>query len=50
MDWLERYMTKRIAELKQEIIKDRWKSMELDKAVDNIANRQQNTEKAPSEE
>lgn len=48
MEWLDRYTTKRIAELKQGIIKDRWESMELDKAVDNISIKQ-NTKKAPTE-
>lgn len=34
--WLDRYTTKRISELKQQIIQDRWKEMELEKAVNDI--------------
>ena len=48
MEWLQQYMNKRIAELNQQIVHDKWKSMELHKAVDSI--RQQDTNKAPSGE
>lgn len=41
MEWLDRYTTKRINQLNQEIIKDKWKSVYLQKAVDEISNRQQ---------
>lgn len=41
MECLDRYTTKRIHQLNQEIIKDKWKSMYLQKAVDEISNRQQ---------
>lgn len=34
--WVDRYTTKRISELKQQIIQDRWKEMELEKAVNDI--------------
>ena len=50
MNWLDRYTTKCINELNQEIIKDRWKSIELDKIVDTISTLQQDTEIAPSKE
>lgn len=42
MKWLERYTTKRINELKQQSIKQTWRNMYLQKAVNEITNRQQN--------
>ena len=39
MDWLDRYTTKRIAQLKQQIIKDNWKEVGLEKALDDIRSR-----------
>lgn len=41
MDWMEHYTNKRISELKQQIIRDRWRTVELKKAADKISNRQQ---------
>lgn len=41
IEWLDRYTTKRINQLNQEIIKDRWKNVYLQKAVDEISNRRQ---------
>lgn len=41
MEWLERYTTKRINQLKQQNIKQTWKNTYLQKAVDEINNRQQ---------
>ena len=41
MDWLDRYTTKRINQLKQQNIKQTWKSVYLKKAVDEISSRQQ---------
>lgn len=38
MNWLERYLDKRISELKQESIKLNWKNMYLQDAVDHIKN------------
>lgn len=46
MKWLDSYTTKRIAELKQQITKDRWKEIGLGKAVNEISNCQHNKEKA----
>lgn len=34
--WLDRYTSKRIFQLKQQITQDRWKEMELEKAVNDI--------------
>lgn len=47
---MERYTNKRIAELNQQIIHNKWRSMALDKAVDDIHSRQQDKKQAPSEE
>ena len=41
MNWMEHYTTKRLSELKQQIIRNRWHTIELEKVVDNIHNRQQ---------
>lgn len=41
MNWMERYTDKRIAELNQQIIRDRWHTIELEKAVNKIQTRQQ---------
>ena len=41
MDWMEYYTNKRLSELKQQIIRNRWHTIELEKVVDNIHNRQQ---------
>ena len=39
MGWLDRYTSKRIAQLKQQIIKDQWKEVTLEKALDDIHSR-----------
>lgn len=41
MEWLDRYTTNRINQLHQELIKDKWKSMYLEKAIDEISKDQQ---------
>ena len=41
MNWMEHYTNKRLSELKQQIIRNRWHTIELEKVVDNIHNRQQ---------
>ena len=38
MNWLGNYTNKRIAELQQQIIHDRWRSVELDKILQQINN------------
>ena len=50
MNWMEHYTNKRIAELKQQIIRNRWHTIELEKAVDKISSMQQDKNKAPSED
>ena len=41
MNWMEHYTNKRLSALKQQIIRNRWHTIELEKVVDNIHNRQQ---------
>ena len=50
MNWLEKYLDKRISELKQESIRMTWQNMYLQSAIDDIHTRQQETKKAPSED
>ncbi len=50
MNWLEKYLDKRINELKQESIKMTWRNMYLQNAVDDIHSRQQDTKKTPSDD
>lgn len=50
MNWLEKYLDKRISELKQESIKQTWKNMYLQNAVDEIHSRHQDMKKAPSDD
>ena len=46
MEWLNRYIDKRINHLKQEQIKSAWRKMYLEKAIEQIHNK----DKAPTEE
>lgn len=41
MEWLDRYTTKRINQLKQQKIKQTWRNLYLQSAVDDISNWQQ---------
>lgn len=50
MNKLEKYLDKRISELKQESIRMTWQNMYLQSAIDDIHTRQQETKKAPSED
>lgn len=43
MNWLDRYLDKRITELKQQTIKQTWRKMQLQDAVDKISRRQQDS-------
>lgn len=49
IDWLDRYLNKRITELKQQSIKLTWKKMYLQDTVNDIHFRMQDIEKAPSD-
>lgn len=46
MKWLDSYTTKRITVLKQQITKERWKEIGLERAVNEISTWQQNKDKA----
>lgn len=50
MEWLDRYTTKRLNELKQQTIHQTWRNLYLEKAVDDISDRQQSKKETPSEE
>lgn len=51
MEWLDRYLTKRLYELKQQTIKQTGRNIYLQEFLDNeIANREQNAKEAPAEE
>lgn len=50
MNWLGKYLDKRINELKQQSIKMTWQNMYLQDATNNIHSRQQDTKKAPSDD
>ena len=50
VQWLDRYLDKRISELKQQTIKQTWQTMYLQSAVDDIHNRQQAIKEAPSDD
>ena len=39
--WFEKYTNKRLAQLKSDVIRKRWQTTELEKAVDNIHKKQQ---------
>lgn len=39
MNWVEHYTTKRLDSLQRQLIKDRWKTIELKKTLDKISNR-----------
>lgn len=45
MDWMEQYLNKRISKLQQESIKQTWKNVYLQKDVNEIHNKQQDTKK-----
>lgn len=47
MNWMEKYVEKRKQEIQQQLIKQRWEQMQLEKVVAEI--RQQDKTKAPQE-
>ena len=50
INWADRYLDKRIHQLKQETIRQNWNQIYLNQALEEIYSRQQAKEKAPSEE
>lgn len=49
MNWMDRYTQKRLYELEQAVIRQRWRKIQLEKAVAEIHNKQQDTKEAPSD-
>ena len=41
MIWMEQYTDKRLRELQQDLIRNRWHTIELEKAVEHIHDMQQ---------
>ena len=50
INWADRYLDKRIHQLKQETIRQNWNQIYLNQALKEIRSRQQAKEKAPSGE
>lgn len=50
MNWLDRYTTKRISQLQQQIIKQRWQRNTFERAVEDIRSINHDTKKAPSDD
>ena len=47
MNWMDKYTKKRLHELEQAVIRQKWRKAQLEKAVAEIHDRQQNTKEAP---
>lgn len=50
MNWLNQYTTKRISQLQQQIIKQRWQRNTFERAVEDIRSINHDTKKAPSDD
>lgn len=50
MNWMNKYLDKRIRALKQENIKITWRNMYLQNSLTEIHNRQQDTKEAPPDD
>ena len=50
MQWLTAYLDRRTQELQQEIVRQQWRKVYLEKAVSEIHDKQQDTNKAPQED
>ncbi|MCI5901404.1 MAG: hypothetical protein SOY73_00025 [Blautia sp.] len=50
MQWITNYIDKRTQELQQEIIRQQWQKVYLEKVVSEIHDRQHDTNKAPQED
>lgn len=49
MEWLNRYLDKRISELKQQTTQQTWRNMYLQDAVDEIRTKQHDAKETPSD-
>lgn len=50
MNWLNKYLDKRINQLKQQTINMTWRNTYLQNSMSEIHNRQQDTKKAPADD
>lgn len=46
MRWMDNYTTKRLHKLEQDVIRQRWKKIQLEKAVQEIRSKNQGTKKS----
>ncbi len=49
MRWMDNYTRKRLHELEQDVIRQRWKKVQLEKTLEEIRSNNQGTKKAPSD-
>lgn len=50
MKWMDNYTRRRLHELEQAVIRQRWRKVQLEKALEEIRSKNQDTKKAPSDE
>lgn len=50
MKWMDNYTKRRLYELEQAVIRQRWRKMQLEKAAQEIRLKNQDTKKAPSDD
>lgn len=50
MKWMDNYTRKRLHELEQDVIRQRWKKIQLEKALGEIRLNNRDTKKAPSDD
>lgn len=50
MKWMDNYTKRRLHELEQAVIRQRWKKIQLEKAAQEIHSKNQDTKKAPSDD
>ena len=50
INWMNNYVNKQIIKLQHETVRQQWDKASLEKTVSEIHRRQQDTEKAPSED
>lgn len=50
MKWMDNYTRKRLHELEQDVIRQRWKKVQLEKALGEIRLNNRDTKKAPSDD
>lgn len=50
MKWMDNYTKRRLHELEQAVIRQRWRKVQLEKAAQEIHSKNQDTKKAPSDD